>query len=102
MKINDELYLEKKAFVAKMSELLNMAKPHLTCEFKLGEELPVRKRYITSQTEDGSTAYTEVDYQPQGEFVIVTCANGHQYELNVSANSLAAIAEEVFRAMVCK
>ena len=102
MKINDELYLEKKAFVAKMSELLNMAKPHLTCEFKLGEELPVRKRYITSQTEDGSTTYTEVDYQPQGEFVIVTCANGHKYELNVSANSLAAIAEEVFRAMVCK
>lgn len=102
MKINDELYLQKKAFVAKMSELLNMAKPHLTCEFKLGEELPIRKRYITNQIENGSAAYTEVDYQPQGEFVIVTCANGHQYEVNVSANSLAAIAEEVFRAMVCK
>ena len=102
MKINDELYLEKKAFVVKMSELLNMAKPHLTCEFKLGEELPTRKRYATSQNEEGSTVYTKVDYQPSGEFVIVNCKNGYKYEINVTADSLAAIAEEVFRAMVCK
>lgn len=102
MTINSKYYVQKKEFVAKLSEVLNLAKPHLTCEYKLGEELPARKRYITSQTEDGSTSYTEVDYQPQGEFVIVTCANGHQYEINVSANSLAAIAEEVFRKMVCK
>lgn len=102
MKINDKFYLEKKAFVAKLSELLNMAKPHLTCEFKLGDELPTRKMYTTSQNEDSSTVFTEVDYQPSGEFVIVNCANGYKYEINVTADSLAAIAEEVFRAMVCK
>lgn len=102
MTINDKYYAQKKEFVAKLSEVLNLAKPHLTCEYKLGEELPARKRYITRETEDGGTAYTEVDYQPQGEFVVVTCSNGYKYELNVSANSLAAIAEEVFTKMVCK
>lgn len=102
MTINSKYYVQKKEFVAKLSEVLNLAKPHLTCEYKLGEELPMTKRYVVSVTEDGGTAYTEVDYQPQGEFVIVTCANGHQYEINVTADSLAAIAEEVFAKMVCK
>ena len=81
MKINDKLYNEKKEFVAKLSECLNMAKPHLTCEYKLGEE---------------------IDKLNGCEYVVVTCANGYQYFVNVSCNSLAAIGEEVFRAMVCK
>lgn len=81
MKINDELYLEKKAFVSKMSELLNMAKPHLTCEFKLGEE---------------------IDKDRGGEYVVVTAKNGYTYEADVSCDSLACIAEEVFRKMASK
>ena len=81
MKINDEFYLEKKAFVSKMSELLNMAKPHLTCEFKLGEE---------------------IDKDQGGEYVVVTAKNGYQYKINVSCDSLACIAEEVFRKMASK
>jgi hypothetical protein len=101
MNMNDKYYVQKKEFVTKLSEVLHIAKPHLTCEFKLGEELPVRKRWVTQETDEG-TIYTEVDYQPQGEFVIVTCANGYQYEINVSGNSLAAIAEEVFTKMVTK
>lgn len=82
MTINDKYYMQKKNFVAKLSEVLNMAKPHLTCEYKLGEEI--------DKNHTG------------GEYVIVTCENGYQYKLNVSANSLAAIGEEVFTAMVCK
>lgn len=93
MKINDKLYLEKKAFVAKLSELLNMAKPHLTCEFKLGEELPVEDRWI-----DGKC----IKYQPSGEFVIVTAKNGYTYKVDVTCDSLACVAEEVFTAMVGK
>lgn len=81
MKINDELYLEKKAFVAELSKLLNIAKPHLTCEFKLGEE---------------------IDKDQGGEYVIVTAKNGYQYKLDITANSLACIAEEVFKSMICK
>lgn len=81
MKINDKLYNEKQEFVAKLSEALNLAKPHLTCEFKLGEEIDKPRGY---------------------EFVVVTARNGYQYFVNVTADSLAAIGEEVFRAMMGK
>lgn len=81
MKINDKDYLEKKEFVVKLNEVLNMAKPHLTCEFKLGEEI-------------GKNA--------GDEYVVVTCANGYQYHINVSCDSLAAVALDVFRAIVAK
>lgn len=81
MQINDKHYLENKYFVAKLSDALNFAKPHLTCEFKLGEEIG----------------------KIQGdEYVVVTARNGYQYFVNVSCSSLAAIGEEVFRAMVTK
>lgn len=73
--------MEKKKFVAQLSKTLNMAKPHLTCEYKLGEEIGKGKG---------------------DEYVVVTASNGYQYFVCVTANSLAAIAEEVFRAMICK
>ena len=81
MKINDELYLEKKAFVAELSKLLNIAKPHLTCEFKLGEE---------------------IDKDHGGEYVVVTAKNGYQYKIDVTCDSLVCVAEEVFRKMASK
>ena len=81
MKINDKYYIEKKNFVAKLSEALNLAKPHLTCEFKLGEE---------------------IDKVPSCEYVIVTAHNGYKYFINVTANSLALIGEEIFKAMCGK
>ena len=103
MEINSKYYVQKKEFVTKLGEVLRIAKPHLvSCEYKLGEELPMTKRWMNVKNEDGSISYQQVDYQPQGEFVIVTCENGYAYELNVSGNSLAAIGEEVFTAMVCK
>ena len=81
MKINDANYIEKSIFVAKLSETLNLAKPHLTCEFKLGEEIE----------------------KTQGdEYVVVTARNGYQYCVNVTADSLAAIANQVFTAMIGK
>ena len=102
MKINDTHYLKKKNFVAELGKVLNIAKPHLvSCEFKLGEELPIRQVWAEKETADG-TVYTVVDHQPEGEFVVVTCDNGYKYEIDVSADSLAAIGEEVFRKMVCK
>ena len=102
MKINDKYYEQNKQFVTELGKLLNMAKPHLvSCEYKLGEELPVRNRY-QEQLIKGEFVMTPISYQPEGEFVIVTCKNGYKYEVDVTANSLAAIAEEVFRAMVSK
>ena len=81
MKINDKYYIEKKEFVAKLSDALNAAKPHLTCEFKLGEEIG----------------------KIQGiEYVVITARNGYQYFVNVTADSLALIGEEVFKTMMGK
>lgn len=84
---------KKRNFVAKLSEVLNLAKPHLTCEYKLGEELPPEKVFNGEET---------VLYQPHGEFVVVTASNGYQYKISVSADSLCAIAEAVFSKMCCK
>ena len=102
MKINDNYYERNKQFVGELGKLLNMAKPHLvSCEYKLGEELPMRNKY-QEQVINGECVIVPVPYQPDGEFVIVTCKNGYQYEVNVTACSLTAIAEEVFRAMMSK
>jgi len=65
----------KKEFVEKLSEVLNYAKPHLTCEYEKNE---------------------------RGEFVIVTAANGYKYTVDVTCNSLSAIGMEVFKAMAGK
>lgn len=102
MKINDQYYERNKQFVEELGKLLNMAKPHLvSCEYKLGGELPMRNRY-KEQLVDGECVVVPTPYQPDGEFVIVTCKNGYKYEVNVTACSLTAIAEEVFRAMMSK
>lgn len=75
-------------FVQKCGELLNVAKPHLvSCELRLGKDLP----------EDPFEWYA-----PNSEYVLVTCENDYHYVLPVGGNSLAAIAEEIFRKMVCK
>ena len=81
MVVGDIYYNEKQKFVEKLSEALNFAKPHLTCEFKLGEE---------------------INKNPHDEYVVVTASNGYKYYINVSCNSLSAIGEEVFKEMCSK
>lgn len=102
MKVGDKYYNQKKNFVAELGKVLNMAKRHLvSCEYKLGEELPPEKKWVNF-LENGEIVSRQIEEQPVGEFVIVTCANDYKYKINVSANSLAAIGEAVFTAMVCK
>lgn len=81
MMVRDIYYNQKQEFVKKLSEALNFAKPHLTCEFKLGEE---------------------INKNPHDEYVVVTASNGYKYYINVSCNSLSAIGEEVFKEMCSK
>jgi hypothetical protein len=81
MKVGDEYYIQKKNFVEKLSELLKIAKPHLACVYKLGEEIG---------KDHGC------------EYVVVTASNGYPYVVNVSCDSLTAIAAEVFQAMIGK
>lgn len=81
MVVGDVYYIQKQEFCKRLSEALNFAKPHLICEFKLGEEI---------NKETGC------------EYVVVTAENGYKYYINVSCNSLALIGEEVFKAMCGK
>ena len=81
MVVGDIYYNQKQEFVKKLNEALNFAKPHLTCEFKLGEE---------------------INKNPHDEYVVVTASNGYKYYINVSCNSLSAIGEEVFKEMCGK
>ena len=81
MVVGDIYYNQNQEFVKKLSEALNVAKPHLTCEFKLGEE---------------------INKNPHDEYVVVTASNGYKYYINVSCNSLSAIGEEVFKEMCGK
>lgn len=81
MVVGDIYYNQKQEFVKKLSEVLNLAKPHLTCEFKLGKE---------------------IDKSPNDEYVVVTALNGYKYYINVSCDSLALIGEEIFKEMCGK
>ena len=81
MMVRDVYYNQTQEFVKKLSEALNFAKPHLTCEFKLGEE---------------------INKNQHDEYVVVTASNGYKYYINVSCNSLSAIGEEVFKEMCGK
>ena len=101
MKVGDKYYNQKKNFVAELSKVLNIAKPHLTCEYKLGEELPPEKKWCEF-LENGQFVQKQVTEKLSGEYVVVTCSNGYKYKVDVSASSLAAIGEAVFDAMVCK
>ena len=101
MKVGDKYYNQKKNFVAELSKVLNMAKPHLTCEYKLGAEMKPEKQW-REFIENGQVINKQVTEQPVGEYVVVTCSNGHKYKIDVTCNSLAAIGEAVFKAMVCK
>ena len=76
-------------FVQKCGELLHIAKPSLiSCELKLGKNIPVKAN--------------RTGFLPEHEYVVVTCANGHIYELCVEGTSLAAIAGTIFTKMVHK
>lgn len=90
---NEEYFASRKEFVAeKLNPLLNAAKPHLRCELMLGKDAP-----LTAIDKDNNRSYI-----PNDELVVIRCDNGYFYVVNVTANSLIAIAEAVIKAMVNK
>ena len=77
--------MNKSEFVAKCGEVLKMAKPYLvSCKYMLGKDLP-----------PGDS----VKYMDEDEYVLITCENGYSYKLNVTCNSLCAVAEEILGRM---
>jgi hypothetical protein len=93
MKILTEVQESKRAFVENhLSETLRAAKPNLVrCEYMLGAEANYRAVEL-----DNSLCIDDFEY------VVVTCENRYRYFVNVSANSLIAIATAVLEAMMYK
>lgn len=85
-------------FVNKLNEVLQLAKPHLTVHYALGENI----KLITGQEIYYRDTKGFSPYHTGEEYLVIECEGGHQYVLNITANSLAAIAEELFKFVVCK
>ena len=90
--------MDKVEFVNKCNEVLRAAKPHLSVKYVHGNEIELKTA--------GENFYMEQNgcspYHPKDEYLLITCDNGYHYVVNVSGNSLAAIAEALFDFVVCK
>ena len=85
--------MDKKEFVIKLGELLRIAKPNLvSCKLATGAQIiaDCDNEYYFRQL------HKEVLPDVYSDYVVITCENGYQYFVNVTANSLAAIASAVF------
>lgn len=85
--------MEKKEFVTRLGYLLRDAKPNLvSCRLATGAEILA--------DHDGEYYFRQLHASilpdEHAEYVVVTCENRYQYFVNVSCNSMAAIASAVF------
>lgn len=91
--------MSKAEFVTKLGELLRDAKPNLvSCKLATGSDI-VREHL---EWEFWKELHPHICASEYEEYVVVTCENGYEYFLNVTANSLAAIAEAVFKYTIDK
>lgn len=91
--------MEKKiAFVQELDKVLRIAKPHLTVHYALGQDIELKTgEEIYYKQSKGFSPYHNGE-----EYLVVECEGGHQYVINITANSLAAIAKALFKFIVCK
>lgn len=85
-------------FINKLNEVLQLAKPHLTVHYALGQDIEL----VTGQEIYYKETKGFSPYHTGEEYLVIECEGGHQYVLNITANSLAAIAEALFKFVVCK
>ena len=84
--------MDKTEFVLKCGELLRIAKPHLvSCEYKKGRDIPVKKNSKLSER-----------YVPDDDYVEITCENGARYVRPIEGNSMVEIVKEIFTSMAHK
>lgn len=91
--------MEKKIeFVQELDKVLRIAKPHLTVHYALGQDIELKtvEEIYYKQTKGFSP------YHNGEEYLVIECKGGYHYVRNITADSLAAIAEELFRFVVCK
>jgi len=81
--------LDKKEFVNQCGKLLMIAKPNLiSTTYMQGNEIKTAKEWDKIVSD--------------AEYAVVACENGYHYYIDITANSLCAIAEAIFKAMAYK
>lgn len=85
-------------FVRELDKVLRIAKPHLTVHYALGQDIELK----TSEEIHYKKNKGFSPYHNREEYLVVKCEGGHHYVINITANSLASIAEELFKFVVCK
>lgn len=81
-----------------LNSLITVAKPHLSCEFALGQDIPLTEMDKYKMHDLGGVR----PYHENEPYVLVRCKNGYRYEINVDGDSLIAIAEDVIKLVACK
>ena len=91
--------MEKKiAFVQELDKVLRIAKPHLTVHYALGQDIELKTvGEIYYKQDKGFSPYHDGE-----EYLVIDCEGGHQYVINITANSLSTIAEALFKFVACK
>ena len=85
-------------FVQELDKVMKIAKPHLTVHYALGQDIELKTaEEIYYKQDKGFSPYHDGE-----EYLVIDCEGGHQYVINITANSLAAIAEALFKFIVCK
>ena len=85
-------------FVRKLDKVLRIAKPHLTVHYALGQDIELKTaEEIYYKKNKGFSPYHNGE-----EYLVIDCEGGHHYVINITANSLASIAEELFKFVVSK
>ena len=88
----------KITFVNKLNEVLQLAKPHLSVHYALGQDIQLKTaEEICFMESKGFSPYHKNE-----EYLVIDCDSGHQYVRNITANSLTAIAEELFKFVASK
>lgn len=88
----------KIAFVRELDKVLRIAKPHLTVHYALGQDIELKTAgEIYYQQEKGFSPYHDGE-----EYLVIECEGGYHYVINITANSLAAIAEALFKFVASK
>lgn len=88
----------KITFVNKLNEVLQLAKPHLTVRYALGQDIKLKTAEEIYFMESKGIS----PYHTNEEYLVIDCNSGHQYVRNITANSLVAIAEELFKFVASK
>lgn len=88
----------KITFVNKLNEVLQLAKPHLTVRYALGQDIKLKTAEEIYFMESKGIS----PYHTNEEYLVIDCNSGHQYVRNITANSLAAIADELFKFVASK